>query len=140
VSAEAIRIASANATRLGVNISFEQVDVLRPDFGRGRAGAFDIVVSNPPYIPESERPGLDDEVARYEPGVALFVDGPPLLFFEAIADGAQSLLRPGGWLLFETHVDFTRDVQLLLEDSGFVDISVLADLTGRERIVEAKWP
>ena len=141
VSADALAVAAANAERHGFAVTFVEADALRPAFADAVPPTFDLVISNPPYVPESERPGLQREVRDWEPGAALFVpDADPLVFYRALAGHAERLLRPGGWLVAETHADYGRAVAELWGGAGFEEAAVLPDLAGRDRIAVARRP
>lgn len=158
-----IAIALARALRFarvrGVDISPAAVEVARGNAGKLRAArstdfdvediltaqwpeqAYDIVVSNPPYIAESERAAMESNVLDYEPASALFVpDSDPLRFYRAIACGAAKALRRGGRLYFEInplHADATAGC---VRDAGFADVTVLPDAQGRRRFIKARRP
>ena len=141
VSPGALAVAAANAGRLGLDVTFVQADALRPSFADAVPPTFDLVVSNPPYVPEAERAGLQREVRDWEPGGALFVpDADPLVFYRALAGHAERLVRPGGWLVAETHADGGRAVAALWGGAGFEEAAVLPDLSGRDRIAVARRP
>ena len=140
VSPEALRVAASNAVRLGLAVTFVCADALRPQLAADVPPTFDLVVSNPPYVLESERAGLDPEVRDHEPGLALFVgDADPLRFYRALAGHAEALLRPGGWLVAETHADHGRAVRDVFAGAGFAGADVLPDLAGRDRIAVGQW-
>ena len=135
VSSGALAVAAANADRLGLAISFVEADALRPAFALDVPPTFDLLISNPPYVPEAERAGLQREVRDHEPGTALFVpDADPLVFYRALAGHAEHLLRPGGWLVAETHADLGQQVGHLWTEAGLVEVAVLPDLARRDRI------
>ena len=141
VSAAALAVAASNAERLGLAVTFVEADALRPAFADAVPPTFDLAVSNPPYVPESERAALQREVRDWEPGRALFVpDADPLVFYRALAGHAGRLLRPGGWLVAETHADFGAAVAALWGGAGLEDAAVLPDLAGRDRIAVARRP
>ena len=141
VSPDALALARANAERLGLRVTFVEGDALRPELAASVPSAFSLVVSNPPYVPEGERAGLQREVRDHEPPVALFVpDADPLVFYRALAGHAGRLLRPGGWLVAETHADFGVAVGDLWGRAGLADVGVLPDLSGRDRIAVARRP
>ncbi|HEX8386553.1 MAG TPA: peptide chain release factor N(5)-glutamine methyltransferase [Rubricoccaceae bacterium] len=141
VSAEALAVAAANASRLGLAVTFVRADALRPQFTADVPPTFDLIVSNPPYVPASERAGLEPEVRDHEPALALFVDdADPLRFYRALAGHAEALLRPGGWLVAETHCDHGAAVRDLFAGSGLVGAEILPDLAGRDRIAVAQKP
>ena len=141
VSDAALAVAAANADRLGLAVTFARADALRPAFADAVPPTFDLVVSNPPYVPQSERAGLQREVRDWEPSVALFVpDDDPLVFYRALAGHAGRLLRPGGWLIAETHADYGRAVAALWGGAGLEAAEVLPDLAGRDRVAVARRP
>ncbi|PAP77010.1 peptide chain release factor N(5)-glutamine methyltransferase [Rubrivirga marina] len=135
VSAGTLAVAASNADRLGLDVTFVESDALRPQFAADVPPTFDLIISNPPYVPEAERPGLQVEVRDHEPASALFVpDADPLVFYRALAGHADALLRPGGWLVAETHADLGGAVGQLWTEAGLVKVEVLPDLAGRDRI------
>ena len=135
VSPEALAVAAQNAARLRLAVTFVRADALRPQLAAGVPPTFDLLVSNPPYVPASERACLEPEVRDHEPGLALFVpDADPLCFYRALAGHAEALLKPGGWLAVETHADFGPAVRDVFADAGLAEAQILADLAGRDRI------
>ncbi|MEM1116332.1 MAG: peptide chain release factor N(5)-glutamine methyltransferase [Bacteroidota bacterium] len=140
VSHDALAVAAHNAARLRLDVAFVGADALRPAFADEVPAMFDLVISNPPYVPEAERPELQTEVRDHEPHEALFVpDADPLIVYRALAGHADRLLRPGGWLIAETHADFGGAVRDLWADAG-LGASILPDLAGRDRIAVAQRP
>jgi len=133
VSAEALAQAEANAERLGLDIRFRQADILRevrPD------APFDVVVSNPPYVCESEKSSMDSTVLDHEPALALFVpDDHPLLFYERIVQ-AEGLLKRGGSVYFEINQRFGPEVLRLLQDHGFSRTELRNDQFGNPRLAK----
>ena len=98
-------------------------------------GEFQCIVSNPPYIPRSEKASIRVNVTGYEPAEALFVeDGDPLIFYRAIARNARRLLRPGGRLYFEIHENFADETLRMLTREGFPDTAVRRDLNDKNRM------
>ena len=141
VSERALAVAAENAARYRLAVSFIQADVLAPEFAVGVPRTFDLVISNPPYVAESERAELAAEVREHEPDLALFVpDGDPLRFYRALAGHAARLLRPAGYLALETHAERGEDVRELLSDFGFEEAHLSPDLAGRDRIVTGRHP
>jgi release factor glutamine methyltransferase len=97
-----------------------------------------MIVSNPPYITESEREWMDRTVTAYEPGEALFVpDSNPLLFYERIATLAGEMLRESGRLFFEIHRSRGKEVCEMLRGKGFREVELRKDLSGNDRMVRA---
>jgi len=131
VSAEALEVATENALRLGLNVGFGQHDLALGLRGR----AYDLVVSNPPYVGENELGALEPEVRDWEPTDALVDRGQTA----AIVGGAPAVLRPGGWLVLEAHEQHAEDVVRLIAASGYRPPRISTDLAGRQRVVEAQW-
>lgn len=119
LSAEALAIAKENATKLKTNVCFLQDDVLQ-GVKTLKGEEFDIIVSNPPYIPSSERTTMHINVTRYEPAMALFVeDDDPLIFYREIARFAAQALSKNGVLLFEIHELLAEQTLQMLIEEGF---------------------
>ena len=128
ISAEAIEIAKENAKRNGVEVGFEVADIY--DFNRD----FDIVVSNPPYICESEKSSMRPNVLEYEPAGALFVpDEDPLKFYRQIAG-----LHMGKFLFLEINEAYPAEMEAMLKEQGYTDIKITHDIYGKARIIEAR--
>lgn len=129
-SATALGVALANARRLGIaNVSFVRGDWLRPL----RAGAFDVIASNPPYIAAGD-PHLAQGDLRFEPAMALASGADGLDAIRTIVAAAPACLVDGGWLLLEHGHDQGKAVRTLLAAAGFVDIATRRDLGGRDRV------
>lgn len=138
ISPEALDIARRNAEMLGVDIHFEQRDMLQQPYNE--FGLWDVVVSNPPYICDSEAEEMDDWVLDYEPEEALFVpDDDPTLFYLQISNYAQSALKEGGRLYFEINPLYDEAIEDILLGLGFDDIIVRNDQYGRSRFMRATW-
>ncbi len=137
VSSEALNVALDNASRLNLfnKAIFRKSDVfsnVRPN------EIFDIIISNPPYIPLSEKNNLQKEV-KFDPEEALFTsDEKGLEFYKKISAGATDFLRKGGYILFELGQGQSQDVAKILEMQGFYDIEIDKDLAGIDRIIWAK--
>lgn len=138
ISAGALATAAANAAAHGVErrVRFVECDVLAAP---SVAEKFDLVVSNPPYVLDSEREQMRANVTRYEPGRALYVpDSDPLRFYRAIAQ--LPLLTDGGELWFEINEQFGGQTCELLVSLGYTGVQLVQDLYGRDRMVGARWP
>lgn len=138
VSTDALAVAEKNAEDLRLDVAFFQADVLHERLVDHVAEPLDLVISNPPYIPDSEAASLAIDVREHEPRLALFAGDDPLRFYRAIADQAPSLLAEGGWLVLETHAQYAGAVGTVLEEAGWVDVRVRPDLAGRARIALAR--
>ncbi len=136
-SEETLATARENATINNLDVNFFQADILKwEDFEWEN---FDLVVSNPPYVRESEKAAMLPNVLKFEPGKALFVsDADPLLFYHRIAEFAQNYLGKNGWLFFEINENLGKETMQLLEKSGFREIGVKNDLFGKERMIRCR--
>ncbi len=140
ISADALAIAAANAARNGVKVAFVQADILTPAETVAKKlpyVGYDVIVSNPPYIPIRERVSMRSNVKDYEPAGALFVgDGDPLLFYREIGLKALAWLRMGGALYFEVHEDYAAQVCELMHEQGFSDVECRTDINDKPRMVK----
>lgn len=135
VSPTALELARKNAERNEVRVSFSGKDILQESVSEER---FDIIVSNPPYVTESEKVGMEENVLRFEPHLALFVpDENALIFYEKIADFARIYLNKGGDLFFEINREKGRQVEAMLRQKGFKNIEREKDISGNERMIKA---
>lgn len=135
ISHAAIETARRNAAMNGVSIRFIEDDVLN-GIASLAGETFDIIVSNPPYIPQSEMASMHINVTRYEPHEALFVDdADPLVFYRAIARAARTMLSEGGSLLFEVHEAWAERTAEMLRGEGFGQTEVRNDLFGKPRMI-----
>lgn len=133
ISTEALSVAQANAIRLHARVTFLQHDILNESIP---LNDLDVVVSNPPYVTESEKDSMNANVIDHEPHLALFVpDRDPLLFYKHIVRKAYVSLKPGGLLAVEINEKFGGIVSELFLEEGFREVQVIRDLAGKHRIV-----
>ena len=138
ISEEALRTAQDNADALKAEVVFRKRDALRAD---NTAALWDLIVSNPPYICNSERSAMDDNVLLHEPHTALFVpDDDPLRFYRAIARYALLTLNIGGSLLFECNTRYAEATGKMLSDMGFEEVTVSDDCFSLPRFVRGSSP
>ncbi len=136
VSPDAIQLARANAASAGCTVDFREGSVYTPVRGE----CFDVVVSNPPYVAESERGELDAEVRDWEPEAALFAGPDGLSVLRDLVQNAPVHLNPGGLLALETGSGQTEIVAELIRGAGgFAEPRTARDLAGRARIVLAAY-
>lgn len=136
ISEEALAVARRNGARYAPGVAFQQVDILQAMPADVALGTLDVLVSNPPYVRESERPLMRDNVLAWEPATALFVpDEDPLLFYRRLCVVGQELLAPGGGLYVEINEGLGAETAALLQEHGFIDVRVLPDMFGKARIV-----
>ena len=141
ISTEALAVARENAKRTNVHVSFEQMDTLHltSDIILQTSGAFDLIVSNPPYICNKERATMETNVLEHEPHTALFVpDDDPLLFYRAIAQYGQTALKEGGWLYFEINPLYADALTDMLKMMSYHDIDIKEDQFGKQRMMRAR--
>ncbi len=136
ISSDALDVASKNAVKQGVDVSFNQDNILT---SLTEYPLFDIIVSNPPYVPEKDKNSMENQVLNHEPYVALFVaDDDPLLFYRTIGEWAKKQLKPGGRLYFEIHRDYAEENKKLAESQGFQEVKILKDLNDNWRMLRAE--
>ena len=134
ISTGAIKIAVTNAATLKADIEFTCLDILNTAF---LPGQYDVIVSNPPYIPMQEMKNMELQVTDHEPNIALFVpDEDPLVFYKAIARLAKLHLSTNGQLFFEIHYD-QGDAMIALLDEMHFHAELRTDLFGKDRMVRA---
>ena len=137
ISETALEIAQTNALENKTNIQFLQLDALSTPWAL-QPMELDIMVSNPPYIPESDKSKMAKNVLEFEPNLALFVDDEsPIIFYEIIAENAFQLLKKGGRIYFEIHEELSQLIVKNLELNHFRNIRVVQDLQGKNRIITA---
>jgi release factor glutamine methyltransferase len=136
-SEAALEIARQNAALLNLRVNFLKADFLQTL--PGEFGEFNWLISNPPYISLSEKPTISENVHRFEPHEALFVpDENPLLYYEALRQRADELLKPGGMIFMECHAERAENVALLFKEPRYRNVDVIKDLSGKQRFVKAE--
>ena len=137
LSPEALSLARENARRLGLPVTFLQINFLEEEQWEALPET-DVLVSNPPYIPVAERESLEAHVRDWEPAAALFVpDGDPLLFYRALSRFGLQKLPAGGVLYCETHRDYAHATAELFRADGWAEVTLQEDLFGEPRMVKA---
>ena len=137
ISEAALHVAAENAVRNGVSVAFCLSDIL--NIGNEAFPPAGIIVSNPPYVRNSEKTQMRKNVLLFEPPEALFVpDEDPLKFYRAILDTAENSLRPGGTVYFEINEALGRDIYDLMKSNGYTDICIYKDINGRDRVAKGK--
>jgi len=132
-SVDALALARENLDLLGIN---GRVKLVEHDLTEGLGhDAFDLVVSNPPYIEPEDIETLQPEVRDWEPRIALVSHGAT----EAVARAATEALRPGGWVVLEIAENQAAKVAGLLLDLGYEHLRISPDMAGRDRVIEAQW-
>jgi release factor glutamine methyltransferase len=133
ISPEALDVAGENAKLNQVNVNFREIDIFNPPAFNKK---WDLIVSNPPYVPESEKSEMHRNVTDYEPSLALFVpDDDPLRFYRTIANFARKNLTIGGKLYFEIHYQSGNEMLDLLAQCGFRQLTLKKDISGKDRMI-----
>ncbi|NVO09643.1 MAG: peptide chain release factor N(5)-glutamine methyltransferase [Bacteroidales bacterium] len=137
ISPSALAVAQKNACKNGVLVDFHARDIL--NFSSSIPNTpFDIIVSNPPYIRESEKFLMKANVLDHEPNTALFVhDNNPLIFYSTIAKRANELLKSGGAIYCEINEAFGKELFQLFSHNGFKEVEIRKDLNGKDRMLKA---
>lgn len=138
ISKAALEVARQNAKELGVDVTFLPVDFL-DEKQREQLPSFDIIVSNPPYVPEKDKQQMRPNVLQYEPATALFVpDNDPLIFYRAIAEFGRSHLNKNGVIYAEIHESIGEMVNQLFRLKGY-STELKKDMQGKERMLKAEF-
>jgi len=132
ISEAACKVAQDNFCALDLE---EQIEVVCGDLTALPPGNWDLIVSNPPYIPAADRPQLMMDVREFEPALALFVDGDGLDCYRALAAQATEALTPEGWLLVEVGIGQADEVAELFRSAGLSDVFTRPDYAGIPRVV-----
>lgn len=139
LSSKALAVAAENVKDLKVKVNLKLGDALQ--LKDETSPKYDIIVSNPPYIAESERASMDSNVVDHEPQMALFVpDSDPLRFYHAIARYAMTALVSGGMLYFEINPLYATRLREELQQQGWDDVVVEADMQGLNRFIHCVHP
>lgn len=137
VSINALKIAQCNAIKHNTKIKFLNDDIFRTELTKSDL-KFDIIVSNPPYVPLSEKEKIKPNVKNYEPAIALFVpDENPLIFYEAICNVANYILKNDGYIFLEVHENYATKVEKLLTRNSY-DVILFYDMQNKQRFLMAK--
>lgn len=135
VSKAALKIAQENAELNQVAVTFQEVDILQEKDWL-QLPHFDIIISNPPYIPYAEIGLMPKQVTDFEPNLALFVENhEPLIFYQKIAQFASQKLNKGGQLFFECNEFNAKEVVLILKELRFTQVELQKDMEGKKRMV-----
>lgn len=136
VSEKALAIANKNAAELHSAIEFFEIDFLEENEWQ-TLSHYDIIVSNPPYIPIKEKKILSKNVTDFEPGIALFVDNnDPFIFYKSISEFSKTHLNPRGKIFVEVHEEYARQVKVIFENAGLIS-EIKKDIYGKERMIKS---
>jgi len=134
VSESALAVAQKNADELQTKIFFKKINFLDENTWK-ELGVYDIIVSNPPYIPLAEKQILAKNVTEFEPAIALFVENEnPYIFYERIAEFSKLHLKENGKIYVEVHEEYAKNVENIFENAGFIS-TIKKDIYGKERMI-----
>lgn len=134
ISEVALKVARENANNLKANVMFVKEDALA--LMKPRENEYDLIVSNPPYVLESERKEMDNNVLEYEPVIALFVpDNDPLRFYKPIIEYSACALRSGGMLYMEINPLEVNELRRLVDNGVWSDCEIMRDISGHDRFM-----
>lgn len=137
ISAEALETAQSSAKMNQVAVNWLEKDILSAQ--STSFGTYDIIISNPPYVLESDKTHMHSNVLEFEPHLALFVaDKDPFLFYRKIAEIAKEICSKNGQLFFEIHEKFGTETITMLEEKGFQNVVIRKDLQGKNRMVRGE--
>lgn len=138
ISTGALDVAARNARALAADVTFAQHDMTDSEHLPFVGQQFDVIVSNPPYIPAAVRAEMHVNVTEHEPATALFVpDDRPLLFYEALAAIGTRCLKPGGRIYMETYENFHQEMIELFTQYNYIKVESIEDINGRRRMFVA---
>lgn len=146
ISRQALQVAKRNAAAIGVaeRADFTESDIFMGEIFQEKNGKvpekYDMLISNPPYIPTGDIEGLQEEVRLHDPVLALDGRGDGLYFYREITRAARNYLKPDGWILYEIGCSQGRAVETLMKQAGFTSVEVKKDLAGLDRVVLGKMP
>jgi len=139
VSEEALALARTNALSLVLDVHFEAADLLKDFSDLAIKDKFNVVISNPPYIPNADAMSMLPNVLNHEPNLALFVpDSDPLLFYRRIVGFSEQYLEKEGYVFVEIHEDLSEETIQLFHQAGFANIELRKDLQGKPRMIKAQ--
>ncbi|MFM8431538.1 MAG: N5-glutamine methyltransferase family protein, partial [Bacteroidota bacterium] len=139
ISEAALKVAQSNAKKMKVRVEFHLLDMTSPSLiDVFNTASFDCIVSNPPYIPVSDKRNLDSRVKDFEPDLALFApDDDPLRYYRHISFFALHALKPNGFLFLEVHENYAEATAELLEADLWSGVIVREDIFGKPRMIRA---
>jgi release factor glutamine methyltransferase len=137
ISDQALNVARINADALHATIDFVPLNFLDPE-QRKQLANVDVIVSNPPYVPQSEKTEMKKNVVEYEPSTALFVtEDDPLIFYKAVAEFGREKLNKGGSIYAEIHENLGEPVKRLFLSAGYQTVQLKKDLQEKDRMIKA---
>jgi release factor glutamine methyltransferase len=135
ISKEALSLAKSNAEKFNVQ---NKIDFFKSDWFEAVKGSFDLIISNPPYIGLIEKDEISSEVIKYDPEISLFAGPDGLDAYRRIIPSLPKFLNPDGFVALETGASQSNQVRNMMNAVGFIDVKIVKDLSGKDRLVAAK--
>ena len=135
ISKEALSLAKSNAEKFNVQ---NKIDFFKSDWFEVVKGSFDLIISNPPYIGLIEKDEISSEVIKYDPEISLFAGPDGLDAYRRIIPSLPKFLNPDGFVALETGASQSNQVRNMMNAVGFIDVKIVKDLSGKDRLVAAK--
>jgi len=135
ISKEALSLAKSNAEKFNVQ---NKIDFFKSDWFEAVKGSFDLIISNPPYIGLIEKDEISTEVIKYDPEISLFAGRDGLDAYRRIIPSLPKFLNPDGFVALETGASQSNQVRNMMNAVGFIDLKIVKDLSGKDRLVAAK--
>jgi release factor glutamine methyltransferase len=137
ISSKALQLAKKNAISCGVSVSFFNLDILNDNLAKSITQKMNVIVSNPPYIPQKDKKIMEPNVLEHEPHIALFVsDENPFIFYQKIIQEAKNILNKKGLLYFEIHEEYAEEIKEIALVNGFISVEIRKDLQGKNRMLK----
>ena len=136
ISEDALSLAKINAEKFNVQ---NKIDFLKSDWFEAVKGSFDLIISNPPYIGLIEKDELSTEVIKYDPEIALFAGHDGLDAYKKIIPNLAKFLNPDGFVVLEIGASQSNQVKNMMNVVGLIDTQIVKDLSGKDRLVAAKF-
>lgn len=135
INPKSLEVAKRNAKMNGLEVNFIEKDIFKTETLDEN---YDLIISNPPYICQSEKRGMSERVVEFEPSIALFVeDDDPLIFYKKIIALAKENLNEGGWLFVEINENFGEETARLM--LGLQNVTINKDINGKDRWISARF-
>ncbi|MEP7269372.1 MAG: peptide chain release factor N(5)-glutamine methyltransferase [Saprospiraceae bacterium] len=138
ISKEAVEVATSNAKKLNLEIQFLQMNILDKSEWKNVGINFDMIISNPPYIARSESSRMGISTVQYEPETALYADDDILIFYKAIAELSELILRPKGIILVEINEFLGVETSAVFKNADFLSVHLIQDLNRKDRMIEVQ--
>ncbi|MDI6767540.1 MAG: peptide chain release factor N(5)-glutamine methyltransferase [Bacteroidota bacterium] len=140
ISSDALAVAKLNIPKHSLE---NRIKLFQHDFLGDKTGfnsrAYDLIISNPPYIPKEEFEKLQPEIKEYEPSIANTDSADGMTFYQAIAQKGKDLLRTNGWVIVEIAYNQSDVVRKIFQSNGYIDIQLFQDYSGNDRVVQTRW-